>query len=109
MSQKLHVDPAELRASAGACDSISQDMKGPADKVVTETQTAGTSFDGWSIGPALAEIATSWKPALDGLHSRVKAGGSNLRETAKNHDWNEKRVEQDFEKPGEGAGLSDFG
>lgn len=97
MSQKLNVDPAELRASAEACDDIAHDMKEPAGKAVQEAQTSGGSLSGWSIGPALTEIATSWKPALDGLRSRIQVGGDNLRATAKNHDWNEKRVERDFE------------
>lgn len=109
MSQKLNVDPAELRASAGACDDIADDMKGPADKAVQEAGTAGSSLTGWSVGPALTEISGSWKPALDGLHSRVRAGGDNLRATAKNHDWNEQRVEQDFEKTGAATGTNDFG
>jgi uncharacterized protein YukE len=109
VSQKLNVNPAELRASAGACDDIARDMKDPADKAVQEAQTSGGSLTGWSIGPALTELATSWKPALDGLHSRVQAGGDNLRATAKSHDWNENRVEKDFEKTNSDAVTSDFG
>ncbi|MGR6973096.1 hypothetical protein ACU639_26480 [Streptomyces cynarae] len=100
MSQRTDVDPAELRASAGACDGIARTMKDPADKAVKETGTAGTSLTGWSIGPALAEIATSWKPALDGLHARIQAGGDNLRSSADGHEWNDERVSQDFEKMG---------
>lgn len=110
MSQKLNVDPSELRASAGACDDIAQHMKGPADKAVEEAQTAGASLTGWSIGPALTEIAASWKPALAGLHARVQAGADSLRATAKNHEWNEHRVERDFEKTGATPGAGgDFG
>lgn len=100
MSQTTNVDPAELRASAGACDGIAGTMKGPADKAVKETGTAGGSLTGWSMGPALTEIAASWKPALDGLHARVQAGGDNLRSSADGHEWNDQRVSQDFEKTG---------
>ncbi|WP_052424720.1 WXG100 family type VII secretion target [Streptomyces fulvoviolaceus] len=100
MSQRTDVDPAELRASAGACDDIARTMKGPADKAVREAGTAGGSLSGWSVGPALTEIATSWKPALDGLHARVQAGGDNLRSSADGHEWNDDRVSQDFEKTG---------
>ncbi|WNB98147.1 type VII secretion target [Streptomyces sp. CGMCC 4.7035] len=100
MSQRTDVDPAELRASAGACDDIARTMKDPADKAVKEAETAGGSLTGWSIGPALTEIATSWKPALDGLHARVQAGGDNLRSSADGHEWNDERVSQDFEKTG---------
>lgn len=100
MSQSTDVDPAELRASAGACDGISETMKGPADKAIRESGTAGNSLTGWSIGPALTEIATSWKPALDGLHSRLQAGGDNLRSSADGHEWNDQRTSQDFEKTG---------
>ncbi|MBA2809413.1 hypothetical protein E0500_018915 [Streptomyces sp. KM273126] len=100
MSERTKVDPAELRASAGACDGMARTMKDPADKAVKEARTAGSSLTGWSIGPALTEIATSWKPALDGLRARVQAGGDNLRSSADGHEWNEERVSQDFEKTG---------
>ncbi|MFE9441502.1 hypothetical protein ACFYO2_21385 [Streptomyces sp. NPDC006602] len=100
MSQRTDVDPAELRASAAACDDIARTMKGPADKAVKEAGTAGGSLTGWSMGPALTEIATSWKPALDGLHARIQAGGDNLRSSADGHEWNDERVSQDFEKTG---------
>ncbi|MFF4525577.1 WXG100 family type VII secretion target [Streptomyces bluensis] len=100
MSQSIRVDPAELRASAGACDGIARTMKDPADKAVKEARTAGGSLTGWSIGPALTEIATSWKPALDGLHARLQAGGDNLRSSADGHEWNEERVSRDFEQTG---------
>ncbi|MFI8233121.1 hypothetical protein ACIGDI_30260 [Streptomyces sp. NPDC085900] len=100
MSQGTNVDPAELRASAGACDGIADTMKPPADKAVKEADTAGGSLTGWSMGPALTELATSWKPALDGLHARVEAGGANLRSSADGHEWNDERVSQDFEHTG---------
>lgn len=100
MSQSTKADPAELRASAGACDDIALTMKGPADKAVKEARTAGSSLTGWSMGSALTEIATSWKPALDGLHARIQAGGDNLRSSANGHEWNDQRVSQDFEKTG---------
>ncbi|GAA4807722.1 type VII secretion target [Streptomyces ziwulingensis] len=98
MSRTTDVEPAELRASAGACDGIARDMKSPADKAVKEAGTAGGSLTGWSVGPALTEIANSWKPALDGLHARVRAGGDNLRSSADGHEWNDKRTSQDFER-----------
>ncbi|MCI3277903.1 type VII secretion target [Streptomyces cylindrosporus] len=100
MSQGTDVDPAELRASAGACNGIARAMKGPADKAVKEAGAAGGSLAGWSMGSALAEISSSWKPALDGLHDRVQAGGDNLRSSADGHEWNDERVSQDFEKTG---------
>jgi len=100
VSQRTDVDPAELRASAGACDGIARTMKGPADKAVKEAGTAGGSLTGWSMGSALTELATSWKPALDGLHARIQAGGDNLRSSADGHEWNDERVSQDFEKTG---------
>ncbi|MFF7164328.1 hypothetical protein ACFZBP_23730 [Streptomyces sp. NPDC008086] len=98
MSKSTKADPSELRASAGACDDIARTMKGPADKAIKEAGTAGSSLRGWSMGSALTEIATSWKPALDGLHARVQAGGDNLRSSANGHEWNDQRVSQDFEK-----------
>ncbi|MFD8304743.1 hypothetical protein ACFV29_20705 [Streptomyces sp. NPDC059690] len=100
MSQGTNVDPAELRASAGACDGIARSMKPPADKAVKEADTAGGSLTGWSMGPALTELATSWKPALDGLHARIEAGAANLRSSADGHEWNDERVSQDFEHTG---------
>jgi hypothetical protein len=100
VSQTTDVDPAELRASAGACDSIASAMKSPADKAVKEAGTAGTSLTGWSFGTALTEIGTSWKPALDGLHARIQAGGDNLRSSADGHEWNDERTSRDFEGTG---------
>ncbi|MER8012133.1 type VII secretion target [Streptomyces sp. NPDC094149] len=105
MSQGTNVDPAELRASAGACDGIARTMKPPADKAVKEADTAGGSLTGWSMGPALTQLATSWKPALDGLHARIQAGGDNLRSSADGHEWNDERVSQDFEKTGADTGT----
>ncbi|MGW2333397.1 hypothetical protein ACWCXS_05525 [Streptomyces sp. NPDC001685] len=98
MSRTTDVDPAELRASAGVCDGIARTLKEPADKAVKESRTAAASLTGWSLGPALTEIATSWKPALDGLHARIEAGRDNLRSSADGHDWNDQRTSQDFEK-----------
>ncbi|AWE50440.1 type VII secretion target [Streptomyces nigra] len=98
MSRTTDVDPAELRASAGACDGIARTLKTPADKAVKESRTAAASLTGWSLGPALTEIATSWKPALDGLHARIEAGRDNLRSSADGHEWNDQRASQDFEK-----------
>jgi hypothetical protein len=98
MSDEIHIEPADLRAAAGAADAIAQDMKGPADTAVKEASTAGTSLAGWSFGPALSTVSTSWKPALDGLHARTKAGADNLRTSAAGHEWNDGLVSDDFEK-----------
>ncbi|WP_327355838.1 type VII secretion target [Streptomyces sp. NBC_01304] len=100
MSSGPKVDPAELRSSAGACDEIAKTMKEPSDKAVKEADTAGSSLTGWSLGPALTTISTSWKPALQGLHDRAKAGAANLRSSADGHEWNDKRTSQDFENLG---------
>ena len=98
MAEDLKVDPAELRASAHAADSVAQDMKDPDDKAVKETRAAADAMSGWSIAGALQEIAGSWGPALRGLHDRATAGASNLRRSADGHEWNENLVSQDFEK-----------
>ncbi|MBT2413096.1 hypothetical protein J7I94_21460 [Streptomyces sp. ISL-12] len=100
MPRTIDVVPAELRASGGACDSIARDLKSPADKAVKEAGTAGGSLTGWSVGAALTEIANSWKPALDGLHARIQAGGDNLRSSADGHEWNDERTSRDFEGTG---------
>ncbi|MFD7918139.1 WXG100 family type VII secretion target [Streptomyces sp. NPDC059740] len=103
MSRGTQVDPAELRASARACDGIADDLKGPCDKAVKGADTAGDSLNGWSVGPALRELSASWKPALEGLHARLEAGGDNLRSSADGHEWNDQRTSQDFEKTGTGT------
>ncbi|MER5947731.1 type VII secretion target [Streptomyces sp. NPDC001904] len=100
MSDETQVDPAELRASAKAADAIADDLKGPASKAVKEADTAGGSFSGWSFGSALQEISTSWKPALDGLEARARAGAANLRSSADGHEWNDERTGKDFENLG---------
>ncbi|MYW69538.1 hypothetical protein GTY65_36550 [Streptomyces sp. SID8379] len=106
MSKETHVDPVELRASAKAADAIAEDLKGPADKAVKEADTAGSSLSGWSFGSALTSIATSWKPALDGLHARTKAGAANLRSSADGHEWNDERTGKDFENLGADGGAT---
>ncbi|MEV0094337.1 type VII secretion target [Streptomyces sp. NPDC050738] len=106
MSEETHVDPAELRASAGAADAIADDMRGPADGAVKEAGAAGSSLAGWSFGPALTNVSTSWKPALDGLHARTKAGAANLRSSADGHEWNDQRTGQDFENIDTSAGSA---
>lgn len=98
MAGKLTVNPNELRGSAGAADGIAGDMKQPSDKAVKDAATAGSTMTGWSIGPALQEISSSWGKALTGLHDRTKAGATNLRKSADGHEWNDDLVSQDFEK-----------
>jgi uncharacterized protein YukE len=98
MSRNIRVDPGELRASAHAADDIAETMEGPSSKAVAETSAAAGSMNGWSVGPALQEIADSWKPALKGLHDRAAAGAANLRKSAEGHEWNDDLVSQDFEK-----------
>ncbi|MFJ4716060.1 type VII secretion target [Streptomyces sp. NPDC088785] len=105
MSNETHVDPAELRASAKAADALADDLKGPADKAVKESDTAGGSLSGWAFGSALQEVSTSWKPALDGLRARVRAGAANLRASADGHEWNDERTGKDFENLGATAGT----
>lgn len=98
MAGNLTVNPNELRGSAGAADGIADDMKQPSDKAVKDAATAGSTMTGWSIGPALQEISSSWGKALTGLHDRTKAGATNLRKSADGHEWNDDLVSQDFEK-----------
>lgn len=98
MAGNLTVSPNELRGSAGAADGIADDMKEPSDKAVKDAATAGSTMTGWSIGPALQEISSSWGKALKGLHDRTKAGATNLRKSADGHEWNDDLVSQDFEK-----------
>ncbi|MFD8565967.1 type VII secretion target [Streptomyces sp. NPDC059639] len=106
MSQETHVDPAELRASAKAADAIAEDLKAPADKAVREADTAGGSLSGWSFGSALQELSASWKPALDGLQARARAGATNLRSSADGHEWNDERTGKNFENLGANAGTA---
>lgn len=102
MSRRTDVDPAQLRASAGACDDMARTIKGPADKAVKEAGTAGGSLTGWSMGPALAQLTTGWKPALDGLHAPRPYPGRRRQPQVlgRRHEWNDERVSQDFEKTG---------
>ncbi|MFJ6212622.1 hypothetical protein ACIQGZ_04710 [Streptomyces sp. NPDC092296] len=97
MSQGIDVDPAELRASAHAADAIAQDMAAPDDKAVRETAAAAQAMTGWTIGPALDQVATGWKPALQGMHDRVTTGAANLRACADGHEWNEDLGTRNFE------------
>jgi len=97
MGEKLTVDPSDLRASAHAQDTIADAIKEPDQKAISDTKDAAASLKGWDLAAGLLEIADSWKPALDGLHARLKMGASNLRHTASSHDWNDQLVRQDFE------------
>ncbi|PLW65708.1 hypothetical protein GQS52_02790 [Streptomyces sp. SCUT-3] len=98
MSKNMKVDPAELRASASAADTIAEDMGSPSDKAVKDADAAGGALSGWSVAGALQEIASSWRPALKGLEERTRAGAANLRRSADGHEWNDDLVSQDFEK-----------
>jgi uncharacterized protein YukE len=106
MSNETHVDPAELRASAKAADAIADDLRGPADRAVKEADTAGGSLSGWSFGSALQEVSSSWKPALNGLEARARAGATNLRSSADGHEWNDERTGKDFENLGAGGAAT---
>ncbi|MFH8404312.1 hypothetical protein ACH4FX_05990 [Streptomyces sp. NPDC018019] len=103
MSGKTAVDPAELRASAQAEDAIADDMKDPNNKAISTTKDAARALQGWAVGTALQQIADSWKPSLDGMHARAKAGANNLRASASGHEWNEHDTYRDFEKTGDQA------
>lgn len=91
------VAPAELRASAQAADAVAEELKPPMGRAVTQSSAAARAMDGWTVGSAIDDIARSWERALDGLHTRVRAGAANLRKSADGHEWNERLVTSDLE------------
>ncbi|MEU2361790.1 type VII secretion target [Streptomyces noursei] len=98
MPGKMNVDPAELRSAAHAEDAIADDMKGQNSKALSDNQAAAESLEGWPIAAALHSIGETWRPSLDGMHERAKAGAANLRASADGHEWNDDLVSRDFEK-----------
>ncbi|REK84526.1 hypothetical protein DY245_42995 [Streptomyces inhibens] len=84
-------------------------MKGKNSKALSDNQAAAESLDGWSIAAALHSLTETWRPSLDGIRDRARAGAANLRASASGHEWNDDLVSHDFEKTPDTAMSSPAG
>ncbi|MEU3494646.1 hypothetical protein [Kitasatospora cineracea] len=92
MSERISVDPAELRASAAAARSIGEELQQPATTAVAASRSTGSELAGWSIGGQLQRLAEGWDPTLDRLAERLTTTASALEATAQGHEWNDDRI-----------------
>lgn len=95
----LSVNFGDLNDAAYAINRVNrEELKGKANKAVSDTLAAGISLRGWSISSELESVSSKWDHALKGLQERMSAGAQALRDCANQHAWNDSLLGRDFER-----------
>ncbi|GAA1355521.1 hypothetical protein [Streptomyces beijiangensis] len=97
----INVEPAELRASAGAADAIGSALRAPVEAGERDIAAAATGLNGWAISGQLEATGSIWGAALHDLRKKVGGEGGDseaerLRRTADGHEFNEDLTAQSF-------------
>lgn len=100
-SGSMHVDPSELRASAGAADAIGDDLRPPVARAEGDARSAASAMSAWSIAGELERVANDWGGALHDLRRSIGGEGGDseaerLRRTAEGHAFNEEMTARSF-------------
>lgn len=96
MAWDLNVSAGELRASAGAGDSLVTDLQPSLQKAVDDLAAASASFQGWTAGPRMAETSDGWGAALATLRDNLSQHAQGMRLLADGHDIMEQDVLNSF-------------
>ncbi|MFF8268892.1 hypothetical protein ACF059_16060 [Streptomyces sp. NPDC016562] len=76
---------ADLRASAGAVDTLVADLQPVLKKALTDLADAGTSFAPWAAGPRMTGAGKGWGEALETLQQTFSDHAEGLRLLANGH------------------------
>ncbi len=101
MSERISVDPAELRASAAAARSIGDELQQPATTAAGASRSTGGELAGWSVGAELQSLADGWAPTLGKLTERLATTASALEASAQGHEWNDDQIAGTWRKQGQ--------
>ncbi|MFJ7998521.1 hypothetical protein ACIQ7D_15450 [Streptomyces sp. NPDC096310] len=96
MTYDLNISAGDLRASAGAADTLVTDLQPLLKKAVDDLTTASDSLRHWTAGPRMAETAEGWGSALGALRDNLTQHGQGLRLLASGRDIMEQEVLSSF-------------
>ncbi|MEV4972788.1 hypothetical protein [Streptomyces scopuliridis] len=96
MAGDLNISAGELRASAGAADSLVTDLRPSLGKAVDDLTAASASFRDWSAGPRMGEAADGWGTALGTLCDNLSQHAQGMRLLANGRDIMEQEVLDSF-------------
>ncbi|GAA3374331.1 hypothetical protein GCM10020367_37810 [Streptomyces sannanensis] len=95
-SDDLNIAAGELRASAGAADTLVTDLQAPLRKAIDDMAAASGSFRAWTVGPRLGSTGTGWGSALSTLQGRLGEHARGLRMLANGDDITNQEVSDSF-------------
>ncbi|MFC9424544.1 hypothetical protein [Streptomyces sp. NPDC056987] len=96
MTHDLDISAGELRASAGAADTLATDLRPLLKRAVDDLAAASTSLRDWTAGPRLEETGEGWGSALGALRDDLTQHARGLRLLANGHDITEREVLTSF-------------
>lgn len=86
MGWDLNVSQTDLRASAGAVDTLVTDLRPDLKKALTDLTEAGASFAAWTAGARMTGASQGWGNALGTLQDTFASHAEGLRLLADGHD-----------------------
>ncbi|MFD7979042.1 hypothetical protein [Streptomyces sp. NPDC059071] len=92
MGWDLNISAGELRASAGAADTLVTELREPLRKAVSDLESAAAAFTAWAVGPRMSGTGEGWGAALGGLRDNLSAHARGLRYLADGRDVMEQDV-----------------
>ncbi|MEV7870926.1 hypothetical protein AB0P17_33615 [Streptomyces sp. NPDC088124] len=96
MVYDLNISAGELRASAGAADTLVTDLRPVLKKAVDDLTAASSSLRHWTAGPRMAETGEGWGGALGALRDNLTEHARGLRLLANGRDIMEQEVLSSF-------------
>ncbi|MER6201750.1 hypothetical protein ABT234_30825 [Streptomyces sp. NPDC001586] len=96
MGWDQNVSQGDLRASAGAVDTLVTDLQPVLAKAVADLTDAGTSFAPWTAGARMTGASKGWGDALQTLKQTFADHAEGLRGLANGTDIMEQDVLSKF-------------
>ncbi|GAA0610859.1 hypothetical protein [Streptomyces crystallinus] len=96
MADDLNISASELKASAGAADSLVTDLRPILKKAIDDTAAAAASLNAWPVKARLDATGTGWGDALTTLQGRLTEHAEGLRLLADHHSINDLDVGRCF-------------
>ncbi|MFF9068274.1 hypothetical protein ACF09E_23280 [Streptomyces sp. NPDC014891] len=92
MGWDLNVSAGDLRASAGAADTLAADLQEPLRKAGTDLASAAAAFGPWTVGARMSQTGEGWGTALETLRGRLTEHAQGMRHLADGRDVMEQDV-----------------
>lgn len=97
MSWDQNISQDELRASAGAVDTLVKDLQPVLAKALSDLTEAGTSFAPWTAGARMTGASDGWGTALRTLQQTFADHAEGLRGLANGTDVMEQEILSKFQ------------